>query len=108
MTVPRITYKLADGGGRTVDVPNGQSVKDGAIGNAIPGIVAECGGQCACATCHVYVDASWWETVGAPGDIESDMLDFVAAARSETSRLSCQVTISEELDGLIVHVPAEQ
>ena len=106
--MPSITYKLPDGSEKTVQVPTGQSVKDGAISNLVPGIVAECGGSCACATCHVYVDESWWEAVGAPSSIEGEMLDFVAAPRQETSRLSCQLSVSERLDGLIVHVPPNQ
>ena len=75
--------------------------------NSVPGIEAECGGACACATCHVYVDDAWTEKVGSPEAMEEDMLDF-AFEMKETSRLSCQVTVSDELDGLIVHIPSQQ
>ena len=86
---------------RTIDVENGATVMEAAIRNAIPGIEAECGGACACATCHVYVDEAWREKVGAPSPMEEDMLDFGFDVRPN-SRLSCQIKVSDELDGLVV------
>ena len=84
---------------RIIDVENGATVMEAAIRNAIPGIEAECGGACACATCHVYVDEAWREKVGAPSPMEEDMLDFGFDVRPN-SRLSCQIKVSDELDGL--------
>lgn len=103
----KVTYISHDGASHEADVPSGQTVKDGAVNNLIPGILAECGGACACATCHVYVDNAWWEQVGRPGAVETDMLDFASEVR-ETSRLSCQIEVSDTLDGLVVHIPEEQ
>jgi 2Fe-2S ferredoxin len=86
---------------RTIDVENGATVMEAAIRNAIPGIEAECGGACACATCHVYVDEAWREKVGAPTPMEEDMLDFGFDVRPN-SRLSCQIKVTDALDGLVV------
>lgn len=80
---------------------------ENAVRNSVPGIEAECAGACACATCHVYVDEAWQEKVGSPGPIEADMLDFAHDVR-HASRLSCQITVSDALDGLIVRVPERQ
>ena len=80
---------------------------EGAIDNNIDGIEAECGGMCSCATCHVYVDPAWFEATGSPENIEQDMLDS-ALDLQETSRLSCQIEVSDELDGLIVRLPEMQ
>lgn len=92
---------------RTVDADVGSTVMEAAIRNAIPGIEAECGGACACATCHVYVDESWREKVGDPTPMEEDMLDFGYDVRPN-SRLSCQIKVVEELDGLTVTTPERQ
>jgi 2Fe-2S ferredoxin len=92
---------------RTIEVENGATVMEAAIRNAIPGIEAECGGACACATCHVYVDEEWREKVGAPSPMEEDMLDFGFDVRP-SSRLSCQIKVSDELDGLKVSTPERQ
>ncbi|RIK97116.1 MAG: 2Fe-2S ferredoxin [Proteobacteria bacterium] len=92
---------------RTVDADVGSTVMEAAIRNAIPGIEAECGGACACATCHVYVDEAWREKVGDPTPMEEDMLDFGYDVRP-SSRLSCQIKIVEELDGLTVMTPERQ
>jgi 2Fe-2S ferredoxin len=92
---------------RTVDVENGATVMEAAIRNSIPGIEAECGGACACATCHVYVDETWREKVGSPTPMEEDMLDFGFDVRPN-SRLSCQIKVSDELDGLVVATPERQ
>jgi 2Fe-2S ferredoxin len=92
---------------RIIDVENGATVMEAAIRNAIPGIEAECGGACACATCHVYVDEAWREAAGSPEQMEEDMLDFAFDVRSE-SRLSCQIRITDALDGLVVRIPEKQ
>lgn len=102
-----ITYIQFDGTETTVDVKNGLSVMEGAIKNDIEGIDADCGGACACATCHVYVDEAWLEKLGRPNPMEGSMLDF-AENREANSRLSCQVKVSDELDGLIVRLPESQ
>ena len=80
---------------------------ENAVRNSVPGIEAECGGACACATCHVYVDDEWTEKVGGPDVMEEDMLDFAYDMRPN-SRLSCQIRVTSELDGLVVHVPEQQ
>jgi len=103
----KITYVQADGSSQEVEVKSGQSVKDGAVNNLVPGILAECGGACACATCHVYIDDAWVEKAGPAGPVEKDMLDFAVEPRA-TSRLSCQVDMTDALDGLVVHVPIDQ
>lgn len=103
----KITYIEHDGTGHTVEVGLGLSVMEGAIGNGIPGIDADCGGGCACATCHVYVDPGWEEKIAVPTLKESDMLEF-AEAVSRNSRLSCQIPVTPELDGLVVRLPERQ
>jgi 2Fe-2S ferredoxin len=105
--MPKITYIEHDGKKRTVDAPVGTTVMENAIKNGVPGIVAECGGACSCATCHVHVDEAWKEKVGPPSPMEEDMLDFAFDVRP-TSRLSCQIKVTDELDGLVVHTPAQQ
>lgn len=92
---------------RTVEIENGATVMEAAIRNSIPGIEAECGGACACATCHVYVDEEWKDVVGPPSAMEEDMLDFASDVRP-TSRLSCQIRVRPELDGLVVQTPKRQ
>ena len=103
----KITLVAFDGTRFDVDAENGSTVMENAIRNSVPGIEAECGGACACATCHVYVDDAWAEIVGAPEAMEEDMLDFAFDVRP-TSRLSCQIKVRDELDGLVVHVPERQ
>jgi len=105
--MPKITYIDAGGTARTVDAILGSTVMETALRNAIPGIEAECGGACACATCHVYVDEKWREIVGGPSPMEEDMLDFGFDVRP-SSRLSCQIKVSDELDGLVVSTPERQ
>jgi 2Fe-2S ferredoxin len=105
--MPKITYIDASGTGRTVDAEVGSTVMETAIRNNIPGIEAECGGACACATCHVYVDEAWREKTGGPSPMEEDMLDFGYDVR-ENSRLSCQIKVTDDLDGLIVRTPDKQ
>ncbi len=103
----RITYIEHDGTEHTVDVEEGMNVMEGAVNNAIPGIDADCGGACACATCHVYVDPAWTAKTGSRSDEEEDMLDFAHEVH-DNSRLSCQIKVSAELDGLIVRMPEKQ
>ncbi|HEY8596414.1 MAG TPA: 2Fe-2S iron-sulfur cluster-binding protein [Devosiaceae bacterium] len=105
--MPKITYVDPDGNRIETDGENGSSVMETAIGNGVRGIVAECGGACTCATCHVYVDEEWTDVVGPPSVMEEDMLDFAYDVRP-TSRLSCQIKVRDELDGLVVHVPSRQ
>ncbi|HEY4863025.1 MAG TPA: 2Fe-2S iron-sulfur cluster-binding protein [Xanthobacteraceae bacterium] len=105
--MPKITYIEHGGKKHTVDAPVGSTVMENAIKNGVPGIVAECGGACSCATCHVHVDEAWKEKVGPPSPMEEDMLDFAFDVKP-TSRLSCQIKVTDELDGLVVHTPAQQ
>jgi ferredoxin, 2Fe-2S len=105
--MPKITFIDAAGTARTVEGENGATVMETAIRNTIPGIEAECGGACACATCHVYVSEDWAGKVGKPQPMEDDMLDFAFDVRP-TSRLCCQIKIKAELDGLVVTTPAKQ
>lgn len=103
----KITYIDFGGTRLVVDVPSGLSVMEGAIDNNVPGIEAECGGACSCATCHVYVDTAWIEVTGNPGHLEEDMLES-AMDLQNNSRLSCQIKVTDELDGLIVRMPELQ
>jgi 2Fe-2S ferredoxin len=105
--MPKITYIEHDGTSRTVEAEIGATVMETAIRNKVPGIVAECGGACSCATCHVHVDEAWIEKVGPPSPMEEDMLDFAFDVRPN-SRLSCQIKVSDELDGLVVRTPERQ
>ena len=105
--MPKITYIEHNGAAHTVDVEEGLSVMEGAVNNAVPGIDADCGGACACATCHVYIEPDWVEKVGARNPMEEDMLDFAFDVR-DNSRLSCQIKVSDALDGLRVKVPEKQ
>lgn len=105
--MPKITYITHDGKHHEVEAAEGTTVMENAIKNSVPGIEAECGGACACATCHVYVDDAWREKVGGPDMMEEDMLDF-AYEPAESSRLSCQIKVTGELDGLVVHIPEKQ
>ncbi len=102
--MPTVTYFNPAGEEHAVDVPDGMSVMEGAVSNMIDGITADCGGACACATCHVHVDPEWYDRVGAPNETEADLLEF-ADNVTETSRLGCQVKVSDELDGLVVRIP---
>ena len=105
--MPKITFIDAKGESRSTVAEIGSTVMENAIKNAIPGIEAECGGACACATCHVYVDAAWAGKVGKAEQMEEDMLDFAYDVRP-TSRLSCQIKVRADLDGLIVSTPDKQ
>jgi 2Fe-2S ferredoxin len=106
--MPRVTYKLADGSERAIEIAEGTSVMLGAINNNIKGIDADCGGCCSCATCHVYVDAAYLARLPPPDATEDDMLTGVAAERRPNSRLSCQIAMTAALDGLIVTLPDHQ
>ena len=103
----KITFMQPDGTAQVVDATPGLTVMEAAKLNSIAGIDAECGGACACATCHVYVDAAWQATVGKPSAMEEDMLDFAFDVQ-DASRLACQIKVTAELDGLVVRVPAKQ
>jgi ferredoxin, 2Fe-2S len=105
--MPKITYVDQAGTERTVEGSVGATVMETALRNNVPGIDAECGGACACATCHVYVADDWIEAVGKAQDMEQDMLDFASDVR-ENSRLSCQIKITPALDGLVVTTPTQQ
>jgi 2Fe-2S ferredoxin len=103
----KITFIDAAGTARPVEGEVGSTVMETAIKNGVPGIEAECGGACACSTCHVYIDDAWRDRVGAPSPMEEDMLDFAFEVQPN-SRLSCQIKVSEELDGLTVRTPERQ
>ncbi len=105
--MPKITYIEHNGKSHTVDVSTELTVMEGAVQNNIPGIDADCGGACACATCHVYVDEKWLNKLSKPDNAEIDMLD-VAYEPNKFSRLGCQITITDELDGLVVKMPSKQ
>jgi 2Fe-2S ferredoxin len=103
----KITFIQHNGSEQTVEGLAGMSVMETAVKAMVPGIDADCGGACACATCHVYVDPAWLEKTGARNPMEEDMLDFAFDVR-DTSRLSCQIKVSDALDGLRVSVPEKQ
>ena len=107
--MPRIIYIEYGGREHQIDVPEGLSVMRGAVDNNIPGIDADCGGECACATCHVYVEADWLSATGlpVPGSQETSMLSFAALAQPN-SRLSCQIKVNQALEGLVVRMPEGQ
>ena len=107
--MPTVTYVEFNGTRHDIDVPVGENVMRGALYNDVDGILGECGGGLACATCHCYVDDAWADQAGAPtSQDERDMLDSTAAEVRPTSRLSCQIEMSDALDGLIVHLPKTQ
>ena len=103
----KVTYIESNGKSHTIDVQNGLTVMEGAIQNNIPGIDADCGGSMACATCHVYVKEEWFNKIPKKEDGEEDMLDM-AFEPKKNSRLSCQIIVSDELDGLTVNIPSKQ
>ena len=105
--MPKITYIEHNGKSHTVEVPNELSIMEGALQNNISGIDADCGGACACATCHVYVDEKWFDKLPKKKSEEQDMLDM-AFEPKKGSRLACQITASDELDGLVVKMPSKQ
>ena len=105
--MPKITYNDFQGNSKTIEVDNGLSVMEGAIQKDIPGIDADCGGSMACATCHVYVEDKWFDKIPKAEDAENDMIDM-AFEPKKNSRLSCQIIVSNELDGLEVTTPEKQ
>ena len=105
--MPKITYIEHNGKSHTLEVANGLTVMEGAIQNNISGIDADCGGSCACATCHVYVDEKWINKLPNKESAEVDMLDMAFEPKPQ-SRLSCQLTVSNELDGMVVKMPSKQ
>lgn len=106
--VPKVVYVDDSGSQRVVDAHVGESVMSAALRNGVPGIIGECGGNNSCATCHVWVRDEFMESVGAPGDLEDDLLDLGVSDRRDCSRLGCQIQLTEDLDGLTVDVPPEQ
>jgi 2Fe-2S ferredoxin len=105
--MPKVTYIEHSGVSHTLELSAGMTVMEGAINNNIPGIIAECGGACSCATCHVYVASGWAERLRPAENMELGMLEC-ALERRANSRLSCQITLSNELDGLVVEIPEQQ
>ena len=103
-----ITFVDADGGRHTVTAQAGQTVMQTAVAHGVPGIDADCGGCCVCATCHVYVDAQWRDVLDPPGEAEGQMLEFAVGVEPRRSRLSCQLVVSEALNGLVVRTPPTQ
>ena len=105
--MPKITYIEHNGKTHNIEVPNELSVMEGAIQNNIPGIDADCGGACACATCHIYVDEKWFDKLPKKSESEQDMLDM-AIEPNKFSRLGCQITVNDDLDGMVVKMPSKQ
>ncbi|MBL4826869.1 MAG: 2Fe-2S iron-sulfur cluster binding domain-containing protein [Spongiibacteraceae bacterium] len=105
--MPQVTYINKDGKEYIVDVDNGGNLMQAAVDNRVPGIMGDCGGDCACATCHVYVDPQWQEAAGSAGELEAELLDGLMDPEP-TSRLGCQVVMSDELNGIIVRIPESQ
>ena len=105
--MPQVTYIEPNGTAHEIELEEGLSVMRGAVDNGVPGIDADCGGECACATCHVFVDDAWLAQTGTPSEQEASMLSFAATAQPN-SRLSCQIEMSTALDGLVVRLPEAQ
>jgi 2Fe-2S ferredoxin len=105
--MPKITYVEFNGKEHPIEVKAGLTVMEGAVKHNVPGIDADCGGACACATCHVYIDPAWTDKVGSPSAMEESMLDFAENVQTN-SRLSCQIKVSDALDGLVVRMPESQ
>ncbi|MCB2076390.1 MAG: (2Fe-2S)-binding protein [Novosphingobium sp.] len=107
--MPKVTYIEHDGTERVIDVPLGENVMRGGLYNGVEGIVGECGGALSCATCHCYVDDAWTGKVGGPSsEAEEELLESAASEVKPTSRLSCQIEMTDDLDGLVVHLPEAQ
>ena len=105
--MPLVTYISHDGTTTEIEVPAGNSVMQGAVDNMLDGIIAECGGSCSCATCHCYIDEAWGDKVPPASEMEKDMLECVLEPQNN-SRLSCQINVTDELDGLVVKLPESQ
>jgi ferredoxin, 2Fe-2S len=106
--MPKITYINAQGNPQTIEAPTGQSLMQVATNQGLKGIVAECGGSAMCATCHVYVEPAWLDKIPAANSTELEMLECTASERTAQSRLSCQIRITDDLDGMVVTLPASQ
>ncbi|MDB5796928.1 MAG: putative ferredoxin, 2fe-2s fdii electron transport iron-sulfur protein [Paucimonas sp.] len=106
--MPKIIFIQPEGQQTELEVPNGTSLMQAAMTNGVPGIVAECGGSAMCATCHVYIDDNWQAVLPGMDAVENEMLDSVADERRPTSRLSCQVLVTPEMEGMTVHLPGVQ
>ena len=105
--MPLVKYISHDGTTNEIEVPVGNSVMQGAVNNLLDGIVAECGGSCSCATCHCYIDEAWSDKIPPASEMEKDMLECVLEPQ-DNSRLSCQINVTDELDGLVVKLPESQ
>ena len=101
----KATWALPDGTTITADVTPGHNLMEAAVAAGVPQVIGECGGNLSCATCHVQVDPAWTDRAGAPGSFEDAMLDATEAPRTEASRLSCQITMSAALEGIVLHIP---
>ena len=106
--MPEVIYVGGTGRQHPTEATLGESVMATAVKNGVPGIIGECGGNASCATCHVWVREEFWPLVGTPNDMEEDLLDMAVSERRDTSRLSCQVPMTAELDGLTVDIPTVQ
>ncbi|MCC6203316.1 MAG: 2Fe-2S iron-sulfur cluster binding domain-containing protein [Gammaproteobacteria bacterium] len=104
----KIIYVECNGTEHSIEVPEGWNLMDGAVRNDVPGILGECGGSCACATCHLFVDPAWFDRLPAPELMERDLLECTAADRQANSRLGCQVKVTAALDGMVVRLPDRQ
>lgn len=103
----KVTYIDKNGQQYVVDVNNGVNLMQAAVDNMVPSILGDCGGACACATCHVFVDPAWAERAGKPSEIEAELIDGLLETKP-TSRLACQITMSDKLDGIVIHLPEQQ
>jgi 2Fe-2S ferredoxin len=106
--MPKVTYVRADGVERVVDAEDGDTLMTAALRNGVPGIIGECGGNASCATCHVWVRPGFEDLIGTPGELEDDLLDLGVTDRRDCSRLGCQISITDALDGIVVDVPPHQ
>ena len=107
--MPKVTYIESNGGKHVVDVAVDENVMQGAVYNSIPGILGECGGACSCATCRCTIDPAWAAKVGGPAsDVEKELLEGAEGELKPNMRLSCQITVTAELDGLVIHMPESQ
>ncbi len=105
--MPKLTFIQKDGSQQTIDVASGQSIMEAATAQLVPGIIGDCGGSCSCATCHVYVDPAWTDKLPPADELEVGMLDGVLDPEP-TSRLACQLKVADEIDGIVLRVPASQ
>lgn len=105
--MPTVNYVMPDGSVIVAEVDEGRSIMEAALASGVEGIIGECGGVCSCATCHAYIDSEWIEKVGEAVDDEADMLEFLDSCKPE-SRLTCQIHMTDELDGIKVYIPEEQ